>query len=220
MKPRIHPCGEAGLLMDVSHGSFDLQAQRRLWSAAADGGALRRLPGARDVVLGVNNVLVTFDPLQVPPGQVADALLRAWELCTPGDDQGRCVEVPVVYDTSSGSELEGIARHGGLDVREVIRLHTSVEYHVACIGSVPGFAYLVGLPPELAMPRHGSPRARIPKGTVAIGGSQTGIIPMDMPSGWHALGMTALDMFDPVRCEPCLLRAGDRVRFTAQAASR
>jgi 5-oxoprolinase (ATP-hydrolysing) subunit B len=178
------------------------------------------MPGARDVVLGVNNVLVTFDPLQVRPEQLVDALLLAWDESKAGQDHGRSVEVPVVYDTSSGSELEALARHAGIGVGEVVRLHTSAEYHVACIGSVPGFAYLVGLPPELAMPRHSTPRARIPKGTVAIGGSQTGIIPMDMPSGWHALGLTKLDLFDPARSEPCLLRAGDRVRFTVQVASR
>ena len=219
MTPRIHPASEAALLMDVAAGPFDLELQKRLWSLVGEEGGLRRVHGVRDVVLGVNNVLVLFDPLRVPPQEVEAALRQAWAAATPSQEGGRLVEVPVVYDRSQGSELEGIARHAGLDVDEVVRLHTAPAYHVACIGSVPGFPYLVGMTPALSMPRHTTPRARVPKGTVAIGGAQTGIIPMDMPSGWHALGRTELDLFDPARDPPCLLAAGDRVQFTAVEAT-
>lgn len=219
MTPRIHASGTSGLLLDACEGTFSLDIQKRLWSFAGEGGGLRSLAGVRAAVLGVNNVLVGFDPLQVHPQELADRLRGAWEASRPGEGSGRLLEVPVAYDTSRGSELEGIARHAGLGVDEVIRLHASVDYHVACIGSVPGFAYLVGLPQELSMPRHTTPRPRVAKGTVAIGGSQTGVIPMDMPSGWHALGSTELDMFDPSRAAPCLLAAGDRIRFSARGAT-
>jgi KipI family sensor histidine kinase inhibitor len=219
MTPRIHPAGESALLMDVAAGPFDLELQKRLWSLVAEAGGLRRVHGVRDVVLGVNNVLVLFDPLRVPPQEVEAALRQAWAAATPAEEGGRLVEVPVVYDRSHGSELEGIARHAGLGVDEVVRLHAAPVYHVACIGSVPGFPYLVGMAPVLSMPRHTTPRARVPKGTVAIGGAQTGIIPMDMPSGWHALGRTGLELFDPLRDPPCLLAAGDRVQFTAVGAA-
>lgn len=218
MNSRIHACGAGGLLLDVAEGAFSLSTQRRLWSLAGEAGPLRALEGVRGIVLGVNNVLVLFDALRMDPEELSNELQRAWEVSQPREEIGQLLEVPVAYDTSRGSELEGIARHAGLGVDEVVRLHTSAEYHVACIGSVPGFAYVVGLPPKLAMPRHTTPRPRIPKGTVAIGGSQTGVIPMDMPSGWHALGMTELDMFDPSRAEPCLLSPGDRIRFIAQGA--
>jgi KipI family sensor histidine kinase inhibitor len=218
MPPRIHASGTSGLLLDVSEGVFSLSIQKRLWSFASEAGALRCLEGVRGMVLGVNNVLVSFDPMQVHPRELADHLRQAWGTSQPCEENGRLLEVPVTYDTSRGSELEGVARHAELGVDDVIRLHTSVEYHVACIGSVPGFAYLVGLPRELSMPRHATPRPRVPKGTVAIGGSQTGVIPMDMPSGWHALGMTELDMFDPSRAAPCLLAPGDRIRFSARGA--
>lgn len=216
MKPRFHLCGTGALLMDVATGPFALQAQKRLWSLGARGGALERLAGVGSVVLGVNNVLVTFDALAVHPQELAGRIEAAWDAAQPSDGTGRLLEVPVAYDTAAGSELESIARHLQLEVEEVIRLHTSVDYHVACIGSVPGFPYLVGMTERLAVPRLQTPRARVPKGSVAIGGAQTGIIPMDMPSGWHVLGKTGLELFDPFRAEPSLLAAGDRVRFVAQ----
>jgi 5-oxoprolinase (ATP-hydrolysing) subunit B len=214
-QPNFHLCGTGAVLMDVSEGPFSLEAQQHLWSLGAADGPLQRLPGVRNVVLGVNNVLVTFDALQVHPQQLGEAMAAAWQESQPGAGTGRRFEVEVAYDLSAGSELHDIARHVGLDAAEVVRLHTSVEYHVACIGSVPGFAYMVGLPPQLATPRLDTPRARIPKGAVAIGGPQTAVIPMDMPSGWRVLGHTELDLFDPFRPEPALLAPGDRIRFSA-----
>ena len=204
--------------MDVSAGPFSLEAQRHLWFLAAEAGPLQQLPGVRNVVLGVNNVLVTFDALQVHPQQLGEAMTEAWQASQPAQGTGRLVEVEVAYDMAPQSELHDIARHVGVDAAEVVRLHTSVEYHVACVGSVPGFPYLVGLPPQLATPRLDTPRARIPKGAVAIGGPQTAVIPMDMPSGWRVLGHTELDLFDPYRAQPALLAPGDRLRFSAAGA--
>jgi 5-oxoprolinase (ATP-hydrolysing) subunit B len=220
MNPRFHLCGTGAVLMDVSAGPFGLDTQQRLWSLAARAGALGQLAGVRSVVLGVNNVLVTFDALQVHARDLQDALAAAWSAAQPTTEPGRLLDIPVAYDTAPGSELEDIARRLGLVVAEVVRLHTSVEYRVACIGSVPGFPYLVGLPAELALPRLQTPRARVPKGSVAIGGAQTGVMPMDMPSGWNVLGRTELALFDPLRAEPSLLAPGDRVRFSAREAVR
>jgi KipI family sensor histidine kinase inhibitor len=218
MQARFHACGTAALLMDVSAGAFELGTQRRLWSLTADDGPLRRMQQVRSAVLGVNNLLVRFDPLRVEPEELQAQLRAAWDASEPLETPGRLLEVPVAYDTRPGSELEAIATHAGLEVDEAIRLHSSAEYHVAAIGSVPGFPYLVGLPPQLAMPRHQTPRAKVLKGSVAIGGAQAGIIPMDMPSGWHVLGFTDIELFDPARAQPSLLAPGDRLRFVAREA--
>ncbi len=215
-QPRFSACGTSALLMDVAAGAFDLPAQQHLWSLAAEGSAVHRIAGVRGVVLGVNSMLVRFDPLAAQPRDLHEQLRAAWLASEPLEASGRLLEVPVAYDTRPGSELEGIARHAGLSVAEVIRLHSGADYHVAAVGSVPGFPYLVGLPPQLAMPRHQTPRAKVARGSVAIGGTQAGIIPMDMPSGWHVLGTTDIALFDPTRAQPSLLAPGDRLRFVAR----
>jgi inhibitor of KinA len=86
---------------------------------------------------------------------------------------------------------------------------------VACIGFVPGFPFLTGLPKNLATPRRDTPRKEIPPGSVGIGGAQTGIYPLRSPGGWNLIGRTPLQLFDPIKNPPALLRAGDRVRFSA-----
>jgi KipI family sensor histidine kinase inhibitor len=83
------------------------------------------------------------------------------------------------------------------------------------LGFAPGFPYLLGLDPALAMPRRSTPRTRVPAGSVAIGGLQTGIYPQALPGGWQLIGRTPLRMFDPAADTPSLLSPGDRVCFEA-----
>ncbi|HEX4632592.1 MAG TPA: carboxyltransferase domain-containing protein, partial [Gemmatimonadales bacterium] len=60
-------------------------------------------------------------------------------------------------------------------------------------------------------------RQRVPAGSVAIAGAQTGVYPFAIPGGWHLIGRTDTVMFDAARSDPALLRVGDRVRFESRA---
>jgi len=73
------------------------------------------------------------------------------------------------------------------------------------------------MPPELATPRLAAPRPRVPAGSIAIGGSQTGIYPVESPGGWRVIGRTGLRLFDHEAVPPALVRAGDSVRFVPRA---
>lgn len=67
------------------------------------------------------------------------------------------------------------------------------------LGFLPGFSYLGGLDERIHTPRLANPRIRIPAGSVGIGGSQTGIYPLDSPGGWQLLGLTPVKTYDPER---------------------
>ncbi|MBI2332059.1 MAG: carboxyltransferase domain-containing protein, partial [Chloroflexi bacterium] len=81
------------------------------------------------------------------------------------------------------------------------------------MGFTPGFPYLGILNEKLTLPRMSTPRTRVPAGSVAITGSQTGIYPVDSPGGWHILGWTPLKLFDPLSENPFLFAPGDTVKF-------
>jgi inhibitor of KinA len=81
------------------------------------------------------------------------------------------------------------------------------------MGFLPGFTYLGIVDPAIAVPRHATPRVRVPSGSVGIAGQQTGIYPLETPGGWQIVGRTPLTMFDPGRSEPFLLKPGDSVQF-------
>jgi allophanate hydrolase subunit 1 len=123
------------------------------------------------------------------------------------------VEIPVCYGGEHGPDLDAVAAHAGLSRDEVVARHAGAGYTVAMLGFAPGFPYLLGLDPALHVPRRANPRTRVPSGSVAIGGAQTGIYPRELPGGWHLIGRTPRALFDPARNPPCLLAPGDRVRF-------
>jgi inhibitor of KinA len=125
------------------------------------------------------------------------------------------VEIPVCYDPEFAPDLDDVARHAKISTKEVVDLHSAGEYRVSCIGFVPGFPFLTGLSKKLATPRRAVPRKEIAPGSVGIGGAQTGIYPLRSPGGWNLIGRTPLQLFDPEKDPPTLLRAGDRVRFRA-----
>ena len=81
------------------------------------------------------------------------------------------------------------------------------------LGFLPGFTYLGGLDERIHTPRLKTPRVRIEAGSVGIGGSQTGIYPLDSPGGWNLMGKTPVKTYDPDREVPILVEAGEYIRF-------
>lgn len=211
--PRIHAAGCGALLFDVARQTFDSATQRRLWALAAQLSADHVADGILDVVPGVNNLLVAIDALRIHPDTARELLLEVWATVDANATKARDIEIPVVYGGPAKEDLAELSRSLSLSVHDIVELHSSAVYTVACIGAMPGFAYLTGLPPKLIVPRRATPRAKVEKGSVIIGGTQAGVMPCTAPSGWHILGMTELDMFDFSKPLPCLLAPGDRVHF-------
>ena len=98
-------------------------------------------------------------------------------------------------------------------------IHSSSDYLIYMLGFLPGFSYLGGLDERIHTPRLANPRIRIPAGSVGIGGSQTGIYPLDSPGGWQLLGLTPVKTYDPNRDVPILFEAGDYIRFVPVSES-
>jgi KipI family sensor histidine kinase inhibitor len=172
----------------------------------------------RDLVPAYASVGAFFDPLAVEADHV-DRWLRAQLEALPVDiaatRDARTVEIPVAYGGEAGPDLESAAAELGMTPTQLARRHAAGHYTVAMIGFAPGFPYLLGLDPALALPRLATPRTVVPAGSVGIGGAQTGIYPRESPGGWRVIGRTPLALFDPTREPPALLAPGDRVRFVA-----
>jgi inhibitor of KinA len=166
------------------------------------------------------SVLIDFDPRRRTQDEIA-ALVRDRLAVPPSQsaDDTRLIEIPVCYGGELGPDLAGVAEHAGLTAEQVVDLHASASYLVYFLGFSPGFPYLGGLPPKLAIPRLPAPRKRVPAGSVAIGGNQTGVYPMESPGGWRIIGRTPVRLFDLEATPPALLRAGDTVRFVPQRSS-
>ena len=226
----IIPLGDSALIVRMRE-RFDDAPERTLGTVLRAFQQLQNaaIPGVIELAPAYTNVAVFFDPILVAKGAEAPDNMFDWlatrirAAVAAGADRGRhrtatqrrvrLVEIPVCYDPEFALDIDDVAQRAAVSPSEVIRLHSGAEYRVACIGFVPGFPFLAGLPKELATPRRDVPRKQIPPGSVGIGGAQTGIYPLRSPGGWNVIGRTPLRLFDPKRNPPALLRAGERVRF-------
>lgn len=214
IEPRLSHEGTGAILLDVAGALFDARAQEKIWRLARE---LKFIHGVRETVPGMNNLMVVFDALELDAFVVEQSIRDLWFVTHRAEEPGRIVDVPVRYGGEDGADLKDFAHAKSLSVEDVVARHTAPLYSVAAVGAMPGFVYLSGLDPSLAAPRLSNPRQGVPRGSVIIGGTQTGIMPITAPSGWHILGRTPLDLFDPLRARPALFKPGDRIRFVPEA---
>lgn len=123
--------------------------------------------------------------------------------------------IPVCYDEEFGLDLHSLSVEKRLSNKDIIKLHTKPVYKVYFIGFLPGFLYLGGLDSKLKINRKANPRLKVPEGSVAIGGEQTGVYPSESAGGWHIIGKTPISFFDISKKKPCFANSGDHIQFVS-----
>jgi KipI family sensor histidine kinase inhibitor len=195
--------GDAALLVELDDLDAVLGLARAVRSAELD--------GVIDVVPAACTVLVV-----TAPGTALDPLadrltsLSVDASSVPPDAVTEAVEIAVTYD---GPDLAEVARLTGLDEAEVVAAHTGTPWRIAFGGFAPGFAYLTGGDPRLAVPRRDEPRTTVPAGAVGLAGEYSGVYPRPSPGGWQLIGSTDAVLWDADRDPPALLAPGGFVRF-------
>lgn len=208
-RARCYLLGESAVVLELEP-PVQLATQKRIWRLTQ---RLADVPDVVEAIPGMNNITVV---LRDPHSLALDAierLQRWWEESEALEPESRTIEIPVLYGKTAGPDLGLVAEHCRMTEKQVVELHASIDYVVWFLGFQPGFPYLGGMPEALATPRRAEPRVRVPAGTVAIGGAQTGIYPLETPGGWNLIGRTDLALFNPRLPEPVLLRPGDTLRF-------
>ena len=174
----------------------------------------QHIEGVVDVIPAFCSLLINYDPRVLSYDELKKRMKRLLKMdIKTGESRKRVFEIPVCYGGKYGPDLANIAEHAGLTEEEVIKIHSSRDYLIYMLGFLPGFCYLGGLDERIHTPRLANPRLKINAGSVGIGGSQTGIYPLDSPGGWQLMGMTPVKTYDPDREVPILLSAGDYIRF-------
>ncbi|SEH55784.1 sensor histidine kinase inhibitor, KipI family [Rheinheimera pacifica] len=169
-----------------------------------------------DVLPSYASVLVMFNPLCTDHFRVQAQLQHCLaQLQNSESHSCKRVELPVYYSEESGPDLALIAQTKNISIDDVIQRHQAVSYRVYAIGFAPGFAYLGEVDPLLQMPRLATPRAKVPRGAVAIADRQTAVYPAASPGGWNLIGLCPTRMFNPQQTPAMPVSVGDEVRFVA-----
>jgi KipI family sensor histidine kinase inhibitor len=204
--------GDRGLLLEFGDKiSHEVNERVRRMALAIQAEAIE---GIIETVPTYRSLLTIYNPLTLPLDQLKKRLQKIEEgLQETPFPKPKLRRIPVVYGGAYGPDMEGVAKHCGISTEEVIRLHCSKPYFIYMIGFMPGYPYMGELPEALIMPRLKTPRLLVPKGSVAIAQKQTGIYSMESPGGWHIIGRTPVELFDPEKTPPALLQMGDLVQF-------
>jgi len=209
---KILTAGDSSLLLQFGN-AIDPEINARI-AATVQLMKEQHIEGVVDLIPAFCSLLINYDPRVISYGEMRRRMEKILSVeIAAGARKKKIYEIPVCYGGELGPDLATIAEHAGLTEQEVIDIHSSSDYLIYMLGFLPGFTYLGGLDERIHTPRLANPRIRIPAGSVGIGGSQTGIYPMDSPGGWQLMGMTPVKTYDPEREIPILVEAGDYIRF-------
>ena len=216
MSPRLLDAGDGAFTVEFGDAiAPELLARvQALDIAISQLQAAGGLPGLIETMPTFRSLTVFFDPLQTGRVELIEQLRPL--LTAPPQAaavSGRRWRLPVCYDAEAGPDLAATAAALGIDVDQLVALHSGTEVSVYMLGFLPGFPFMGELPDALHLPRRTQPRLRVPAGSVAIAGALTAIYPWQSPGGWHLLGRCPVPLFDATRATPSLLAVGDRVRF-------
>ena len=205
MSNAIRDYGDRALLLECE-STDEVLALTAALNEAQISGVLDIVPASRTVLLELAG------PRDQAPTRQLLARLQVDAATAANDDGHIDVVIDVVYD---GADLAEVAELTGLDVPGVIEAHTETPWRCGFGGFAPGFAYLVGGDPRLAVPRRSEPRTKVPAGSVGLAGEFSGVYPRPSPGGWQLIGHTDAVLWDVDRPQPALLMPGMRVQFRA-----
>ncbi len=209
--PKISPYGDSAILVDYETSGYSETVHTRLSHLAS---MLRSQDIWKEIVPSYKSLLIVFDVSHLSLGEATGKIEDTLKSLNDSPlRQGKVIEIPVTYGGEYGPDMATIADASGLSKSEIIDIHSGEDYRVCMMGFIPGFCFLSEVPNVLQHPRHDTPRAHVPAGSVGIAGWQTGIYGLGSPGGWQIIGRTPLTLFDPSREKPFLMEAGDTVRF-------
>ncbi|MFJ8257180.1 5-oxoprolinase subunit PxpB [Peribacillus asahii] len=174
------------------------------------------IPGILQLIPAFNNLTVCYDPIVIGYAELLEKLKQVEGYISKQVNlKSKTLYVPVVFEEEYGPDLEEIATHAGMSVDEVISNLQSKPYYVYMIGFIAGYPYSGDIDNRLSLPRRSNPRIKVRKGTIQIVNNLTGIFTMDAPSGWHLVGWTPMEMFNPNAEPPSMLQAGDYIQYVS-----
>ncbi|ADZ89400.1 5-oxoprolinase subunit PxpB [Marinomonas mediterranea] len=178
--------------------------------------ALKTIDGIVDLVPSYTTLLVVFDMDHYDRFAIEKQIKEVIASISSSDfgQRDTCeVVIPVYYGAEVGPDIDDVAKHCGIQVDDVIRLHSSTRYRAYAVGFAPGYAFLGNTPDTLHIPRKETPRLKVIAGSVAIAERQTAVYPSTSPGGWQIIGRTPIQLVDWGSENLAIIEVGDTVKF-------
>lgn len=173
------------------------------------------LEGLIEIIPSYTSIFIQFDIFKYDYESLKNLIQNSINLNIEEIFEEKIITIDVYYGLETGLDLQKISFEKSLTIDEIIQIHTSKIYDVYAIGFLPAFAYLASVDKKIATARLETPRALVPKGSVAIADSQTAVYPQNSPGGWNIIGKTALELFDKNLESLSIFEVGNRVKFNS-----
>jgi len=186
---------------DTLHAKVELFLQSGLWE---------------EVVRGMNDLTVKYDPLGMSGDEAELQFKRLWE--TPfstGSLSEAVLPLEARFTENDGPDLEMVAGKLGMNSEDVPHWLAQRNYRVTMMGFQPGFAYLEDCEPAHlpTLARLDAPRQHVAAGSIGFLGGRACIYALDGPGGWPIIGRVREPLFRRDNSHPFLLKPGQLLRF-------
>ena len=205
--PTILPLGDAAVL--VRFGDSLSEAANRQAIAFAARLDADMPEGVEEIAPGLVSVLLRTRPGTDLWRLSGELRLRIEE--RPVAPIGNNWSIPVVFD---GEDLMEVCGRLKLAPGAFVVRHNGTPLRVLATGFAPGFVYCGFHSPAMVVPRREQVRPMVPAGTVLFAAGQTAITATPIRTGWHVIGRTIFQNFDPDETPPTAFAPGDTVEFT------
>ena len=177
--------------------------------------ALRRsrIASRIETVPTFRSLLVKFDPFLLTPSTLL-ALVESLDASQVELEPGSW-RVPVCMRGEHAEDLDQVSGLLECTPAELQERILNSTFKLYMYGFAPGFAYLGGLDPRLAVPRRATPRKPMPPGSLMIAGGLASLASVSMPTGWYVIGRTPVHMFSLQRTQLVPVSVGDTLDFSA-----
>ncbi len=171
------------------------------------------LAGVIETTPTFRSLAVAYEPLVIDRERLVARILELEAEAEVTARPSRAWTFPCAFEAPHGEDLAEVAGRLGLAPDRLVESLCARPLRVHMYGFSPGFAYLGGLPAELAASRRASPRPAHPADAVMIAGGMAAIAPLPMPTGWWVVGRTPEAVFAARRDPAFLVAVGDTIRF-------
>ena len=142
--PRILPANDSSLLIEFGN-SIDYSINARVYSLQHEIERSSLIDAVIETIPSYRSLLVEYDIAALDYVDIRDQVAALIEKTVATDGAGTEIgsdshQIPVAYGGEFGPDLETVAEHAGIDVDEVIAIHSGTDYHVFMLGFAPGFA--------------------------------------------------------------------------------
>ncbi|MBW3696269.1 allophanate hydrolase subunit 1 [Vibrio sp. T187] len=175
-----------------------------------------------NVTPSYNSILVDYLPYRINESSFVSQLRQlSHEFSFNSQSHSvKTTTLPAYYSRETALDFSRFETKG-INLDELIEIHTSQTYSVSAIGFSPGFAFLSDVSDKISMPRLTTPRLSVPKGSIGIADSKTAVYPSQSPAGWNIIGNCPIPLFDLTRANQhsadsiSVFSIGDSVKFEA-----